>query len=73
MKRLVAGFRRHAKSPEHVAACILRGVERERYMVYTSFDIRLAYWSQRVFPPGYNLAMRLMNDVFMRATKKARL
>jgi len=73
MKRLIAGFRRHAKSPEHVAACLLRGVERERYMVYTSFDIRLAYWAQRVFPPGYNLAMRLMNDVFVRATKQARV
>ena len=28
-------------------------------MVYTSADIRALHWVQRVFPPAYELAMRL--------------
>ena len=31
-------------------------MRRNRYWVYTSFDIRLVHWLQRYFPPGYALA-----------------
>ncbi|HEY6730545.1 MAG TPA: SDR family oxidoreductase [Solirubrobacterales bacterium] len=55
-------FEKHAASPEHVAEKILAGIESNRYLVFTSRDIQLAYGLQRWFPPGYRLAMRLMND-----------
>jgi short-subunit dehydrogenase len=61
-----ARFRRHAKSAEHAAECILRGVERNRWLVYTSGDIRLLHFVQRVFPPGYTLFMRLANRFMVR-------
>ncbi len=54
-------FRRHAKSAEQAAECILGGVVRNRYLVYTSGDIRAGYLLQRVFPPGYEAIMRLAN------------
>jgi NAD(P)-dependent dehydrogenase (short-subunit alcohol dehydrogenase family) len=54
-------FSRHAKSAEHAAACILDGIVRNRYLVYTSGDIRAAHLIQRVFPPAYEALMRVAN------------
>jgi NAD(P)-dependent dehydrogenase (short-subunit alcohol dehydrogenase family) len=54
-------FERRAVSPEHVAAKIIEGIERDRYLVFTSPDIRLAFLAQRYFPPAYELAMRRLN------------
>jgi NAD(P)-dependent dehydrogenase (short-subunit alcohol dehydrogenase family) len=56
-----ARFRKRAVTPEQAAESILQGVRRNRYWVYTSNDIRLVHLLQRVFPPGYALAMRVMN------------
>ncbi|GAA5050348.1 SDR family oxidoreductase [Nocardia callitridis] len=61
VRRAVSVFERRAVTPEQAARSIVRGVERDRYMVYTSSDIRIGYWVQRYFPPAYNLAMRGMN------------
>jgi NAD(P)-dependent dehydrogenase (short-subunit alcohol dehydrogenase family) len=62
VRKLKRRFEKHAASPEHVAEKILAGVERNRYLVFTSRDIQLAYGLQRWFPPGYRLAMRILND-----------
>jgi NAD(P)-dependent dehydrogenase (short-subunit alcohol dehydrogenase family) len=62
VRKLIARFERHAKSPEHVAACVLKAVERDRYMVYTSPDIAVGAFFQRVFPWPYERAMRRLND-----------
>ena len=68
--KLVARFERHAVSPEHVAAKIIEGVEKDRYMVFTSADIRVGYWVQRKFAPPYEFAMRLLNDRLSRAAER---
>ncbi len=60
--KLKRRFEKHAASPEHVAEKILAGIERNRYLVFTSRDIQLGFALQRWFPPGYRLAMRLLND-----------
>lgn len=65
--RMQAHFRKRAVTPEQAAAAILRGVRRNRYLVYTSRDIQLGYLLQRVFPPGYVLLMRTMNAMLRRA------
>jgi NAD(P)-dependent dehydrogenase (short-subunit alcohol dehydrogenase family) len=59
VRRMFARFERHAVSPEHVAEAILKGVEKNRYMVFTSVDGRLLHWIQRKFSPPYELAMRV--------------
>lgn len=60
-RKLQAHFRHKAASPEFVAEAILEGVAKNRYWVYTSFDIRLAHFAERVLPPAYRLAMRVLN------------
>jgi NAD(P)-dependent dehydrogenase (short-subunit alcohol dehydrogenase family) len=55
-------FRRHAKTPEQVAEQILDAVVHNRYLVYTSTDIRVLHLLERVVPPAYRLAMRVAND-----------
>jgi NAD(P)-dependent dehydrogenase (short-subunit alcohol dehydrogenase family) len=66
-RRLQAGFRKRAVSPEHAARAILRGVHRNTYLVYTSNDIRLIHQVQTKCQPLYALAMRAMNAAANRA------
>jgi Short-chain dehydrogenases of various substrate specificities len=66
-RRMQAHFRRRAVTPEQAAAAILRGVRRNRYLVYTSRDIQALFLLQRVFPPGYALIMRGMNLAMRKA------
>jgi NAD(P)-dependent dehydrogenase (short-subunit alcohol dehydrogenase family) len=65
-------FRRRAVTPEHAAAAILRGVRRNRYLVYTSRDIQLLHAVQRVCPPAYALVMRAMNLAMRRTLPTVR-
>jgi NAD(P)-dependent dehydrogenase (short-subunit alcohol dehydrogenase family) len=62
IRKLVERFERHAVSPERVAERILAGIERNRYMVFTSADTRIGYWVQRKFALPYEMTMRLFND-----------
>lgn len=61
VQRGMSLFMRHAVTPEAAARSIVRGVERNRYLVFTSTDIRVGFWAQRYFPPAYTLAMRGLN------------
>ncbi len=62
VQKLIRRFEKHAVSPEHVAAKILEGIAKDRYLVFTSRDIAVGYWFQRKFAWPYELAMRLLND-----------
>ncbi len=66
-RKLQAHFKKRAVTPEQAAEAILRGVRRNRYWVYTSPDIRIAHLAQRYFPPGYVVAMKVMNTVANKA------
>lgn len=61
MRKMATRFEKRAVSPERVAERIVEGIEKDRYMVFTSADIRIGYWFQRKFSPPYELAMRLFN------------
>ena len=63
-------FVQHAVSPETAAKSVVRGVERNRYLIYTSNDIRIGHWAQRYFPPAYNLAMHGLNRAMQRYVDK---
>jgi short-subunit dehydrogenase len=69
IRKAVDSFARHAVTPEKAAAAIVHGVERGRYLVYTSQDIRLLHWTQRYAPFVYNLIMRVMNHQARRVLK----
>jgi NAD(P)-dependent dehydrogenase (short-subunit alcohol dehydrogenase family) len=66
-QRLLDRFRERAVTPEQAAESILRGVRRNRYWVYTSPDIRVVHLLQRLCPPAYVVAMRVLNRVANRA------
>ncbi|WP_406276071.1 SDR family oxidoreductase [Nocardia sp. NBC_00881] len=61
VRRGMSLFMRHAVTPEAAARAIVRGVERDKYLIFTSSDIRVGFWAQRYIPPAYTLAMRGLN------------
>ena len=61
VRKAVAGFEKHAVSPERVADQIVAAVRRGRYLVLTSPDIRVGHLAKRYLPWAYDHAMRLLN------------
>ncbi|AQA01163.1 short chain dehydrogenase [Mycobacterium sp. MS1601] len=64
-------FSGHAVSAEHVADRILLGVKKNRFLVYTSPDIRALYLFKRVAWWPYSVVMRQVNSLFTRVLKPA--
>lgn len=64
-----ADFEKRAVTPEQVAEKIVEGIEKNRYLVFTSTDIRFAYWWKRKFSPAYEIAMRLLQRRFGKVVK----
>lgn len=71
VKKTQARFEKHAITPEHAAECIVDGIERNKYLVLTSPDIKIGHLAQRVFPPGYRFAMKRLNKELMTVARKA--
>lgn len=69
VKKWTDRFAGHAVAPEHVADRILRGVEKNRFLIYTSPDIRALYMFKRAAWWPYSVAMRQANVVFSRALR----
>ncbi len=64
IEKLTRRFEKRAVTPEKVAACILSGIEKNRFLVYTSPDVRFGYWWARKFAPPYEFVMQKANDQF---------
>ncbi len=69
VSRWVDMFANHAVSAEHVADTILAGVEKNRYLIYTSPDIRALYYFKRTMWGPYSAAMQRVNVFFTRALR----
>jgi len=67
--RWVDRFSGHAVSPERAAEKILAGVAKNRYLIYTSPDIRALYAFKRVAWWPYSVVMRQVNAIFTRALR----
>ena len=72
VQRWVGRFAGHAVTPEKAAEKILAGVARNRYLIYTSGDIRALYAFKRFGWLPYSLAMRQVNVLFGRALRPSR-
>ncbi|MFI1236062.1 SDR family oxidoreductase [Nocardia salmonicida] len=70
LQKAIGLFMRHAVTPDQAATAVIKGVERNRYWVYTSRDIQFAHWGQRYFPYGYTLAMRGLNTAMTNYAEK---
>lgn len=64
IQREIGHFHKVAVSPEKAADAILRGVRKNQFMVYTSFDIRFGYFVARKFALPYEIVMRIANNRF---------
>ncbi len=71
VRRWVDRFSGHAVSPETAAEKILTGVTKNRFLVYTSGDIRALYAFKRLAWWPYSVAMRQTNAVFYRTLRPA--
>jgi NAD(P)-dependent dehydrogenase (short-subunit alcohol dehydrogenase family) len=69
VQKWVDRFAGHAISAEKAADKILAGVARNRFMIYTSADIRALYAFKRVAWWPYSVAMRQVNVLFSRALR----
>ena len=69
VQKWVDRFSGHAVSPEHAADRILTGVARNRFLIYTSPDIRALYAFKRLAWWPYSVAMRQVNVLFTRALR----
>lgn len=73
VRKMQEQFQRRAVSPERVAEQIVDAVERNRYLVLTSRDIKVVHWFQRKFSLPYRVAMRRLNDQMVRVAARSRL
>ncbi|MFG1998120.1 SDR family oxidoreductase [Spirillospora sp. NPDC048911] len=65
-RRVIELFRRRAISPDKAAQAIIRGIERDKYLIFTSKDVRLLHLAQRYVPVVYTLIMRGLNVAMTR-------
>ena len=73
VQRWVGRFSGHAVTPEKAAAKILAGVARNRFLIYTSADIRALYTFKRLAWLPYSFAMKRVNLIFTRALRPGRV
>ncbi|MGH3725039.1 MAG: SDR family oxidoreductase [Mycobacterium sp.] len=59
----------HAVTPEKAADRIVHGIRHNRYLVYTSVDIRALYLFKRTLWWPYSVAMRVVNVAFTSALR----
>jgi NAD(P)-dependent dehydrogenase (short-subunit alcohol dehydrogenase family) len=69
VQRWVRLFSGHAVTPEKVAEAILAGIAKNRFLIYTSPDIRALYAFKRLAWWPYSVAMRRVNVFFTRALR----
>ena len=62
----VENFHRIAVTPDKAAAAIIKGIKKNHFLVYTSFDTRFGYWWARKFALPYEVVMRIANNRFAR-------
>jgi len=72
VQRWVRRFSGHAVTPEKAAEKLLAGVVRNRFLIYTSPDIRALYAFKRLAWWPYSVTMKQVNVLFTRALSPRR-
>jgi NAD(P)-dependent dehydrogenase (short-subunit alcohol dehydrogenase family) len=72
VQRWIKRFSGHAVTPEKAAEKILAGVARNRFLIYTSSDIKALYAFKRLAWWPYSVAMKQVNVLFTRALRPRR-
>ncbi|MFZ2241317.1 MAG: SDR family oxidoreductase [Gordonia amarae] len=69
VRKQIDTFHKIAVTPEKAAAAIIAGVEKNKFVVYTSFDTRFGYWWKRKFALPYEVVMRIANNRFSKLAR----
>ena len=69
VRKQIDNFHKIAVTPEKAAAAIIAGVEKNKFIVYTSFDTCFGYWWKRKFALPYEVVMRIANNRFSRLAR----
>ena len=69
VRKQIDNFHKIAVTPEKAAAAIIDGVEKNKFIVYTSFDTRFGYWWKRKFALPYEVVMRVANNRFSKLAR----
>jgi len=56
-------FNKRAVTPEKVAQLIIKAMRKKKFLVFTSFDIKLLYWLKRKIFPLYHMIMKKLNKL----------
>ncbi len=72
-RKFIRLFERMAVTPEQVARSIIRGMRKDKFIITTSFDIRLLYFVKNKFHFIYRIVMFVMNRMMTRILAKAGL
>ncbi|MET0315286.1 MAG: SDR family oxidoreductase [Rhodococcus fascians] len=71
VQKLQHRFEKRAVEPDVVADAIITGIVKNRYLVYSSNDIRFGYWWARKFALPYEFVLQKANDQFGKLLKKS--
>jgi NADP-dependent 3-hydroxy acid dehydrogenase YdfG len=70
VKKWLDEFSKRAVSPEKVASLIVNAINKNKFMVITSFDVKLLYWVKRNLFFVYHFLMKKANVIFDNLSKK---
>lgn len=71
-RKVEARFSRHAIEPEKVAEMIVAAVEKNRFLVITSGDIKMLYFLKRRFHPAFHFILCKLSDMMNSLSTPAR-
>lgn len=71
VKKMQARFTKHAVSPEKVACLITEAIKKNKFLILTSFDMKLLYWFKRRLFFVYHFIMKKANGMFDDLAKTA--
>jgi NAD(P)-dependent dehydrogenase (short-subunit alcohol dehydrogenase family) len=63
VQKIIQRFEKHAISPEKAAKIIIDAIEKNRFMVITSFDIKVLYFLKRYCFPVYHIILRYISKL----------
>lgn len=69
VQKIIRRFEKHAISPERAAEIIIDAIEKNRFLVITSFDIKALYFLKRYCFPVYHSVLKYISRLLNRMKK----
>lgn len=70
-QKILHRFEKHAVSPEYVAGLMIKAIEKRKFLVITSWDIKALYFLKRCCFPLYHLILGRISTMLNRMKRRA--